>query len=93
MYVLNFYIMIKRLSRSSKIIIIYQVLNKIKATSRILKGKAHSNKTQARMKSMNMDIWLIGTPNELLKRSFCTHIKFKKKKVVAQSSVLGGRSI
>ena len=88
MYVLNFDIMIKRLSRSSKIIIIYQVLNKIKATSRILKGKAHSNKTQARMKSMNMDVWLIGTPNELLKRSFCTHIKFKKKKVVAQSSVL-----
>ena len=38
-----------------------------------------SNKTEALTKSMDMDIWVIGTLNLLFKRGFYTQIKFSKK--------------
>ena len=31
---------------------------------------------------MNMDIWVIGTLNQILIRGFCIRIKFKKDRVV-----------
>ena len=37
------------------------------------------NKTQALMKSMNMNIVVIGTLNQLFKRGSCAKIKFSKK--------------
>ena len=39
-----------------------------------------SNKTQALQKSMNIDIWVVGTLNQsTVIRGSCTQIKFKKK--------------
>ena len=38
-----------------------------------------SNKTQALTKNMNMDIWVIGTLNQIFKRGFSTQIKFSKR--------------
>ena len=35
------------------------------------------NKTQALTKSVNMDIWITGTLNQLLRRGPYTQIKFK----------------
>ena len=40
------------------------------------RGKAPSNKTQALTKSINMDILVVGTLNQLLRRSSYTEIKF-----------------
>ena len=41
--------------------------------------KAPSNKTQALTKSMNVDIWVVGTLNLLFVRGFYTDTKFSKK--------------
>ena len=49
--------------------------NKAKDTHR---ENRPSNKTQALTRSMNMDIWVIGTLNEIFKRGFSTQIKFSK---------------
>ena len=38
-----------------------------------------TNKTQTLMKSMNMNIWVIGTLNQLFKRDSYTQIIFSKK--------------
>ena len=46
---------------------------------KILTGKTHSNKIEALKKSMNLDIWVIGTLNELFKRGSYTQIRFSKK--------------
>ena len=46
-----------------------------------------SNKTQALTKSMNMDIWVFGTLNQLFIRGFHTRIKFSKNKVVSGKSL------
>ena len=52
----------------------------------ILTGKAHlSNKTQALTKSANMDIWLIGTLNQL-SRGFYNRIEFQKFQLVRGKS-------
>ena len=46
---------------------------------RILSNKAPSNKTKVRTKSINMDIWVIGTLNQLfIIRGSYTEIKFSK---------------
>ena len=39
-----------------------------------------SNKTQAPSKTINIDIWIIGTSNQLFIRGCYTKIKFPKKK-------------
>ena len=41
--------------------------------------EASSNKTQALTKSFNVDIWLVGTSNQLFIRGSYTEIKFSKK--------------
>ena len=41
--------------------------------------KASSNKTQALTKSKNMDIWVIGTLNQLFIRGSYTEIKLSEK--------------
>ena len=41
---------------------------------------APSNKTQVITKSMNMEIWEVGTMNQLFIRGYYTEIKFSKKK-------------
>ena len=38
-----------------------------------------SNKTPALTKSMNMEIWMVGTPNQLFIRGSSTETKFSKK--------------
>ena len=43
---------------------------------------APSNKTQVIIKSMNMEIWEVGTLNQLFIRGSYTEIKFSKKKKV-----------
>ena len=56
--------------------------------------KAPSNKTPALTKSMNMDIWVVGTSNQLFKRGSYTEIKFSKKYYsLSQNSVLCDMSI
>ena len=40
---------------------------------------APSNKTSALTESMNMDIWVVGTTNQLFKRGSYAEIKFSKK--------------
>ena len=40
---------------------------------------APSNKIPALTKSMNMDIWVVGTTNQLFIRGSYTEIKFSKK--------------
>ena len=56
-------------------------LNKLKTevySLTILTGKKHLQiKLQ---KSMNMDIWVVGTPNQLFRRGSYTETKFSKKK-------------
>ena len=42
---------------------------------------APSNKTQVITKSMNMEIWEVGTLNQLFIRGSYTEIKFSKKKI------------
>ena len=43
-------------------------------------GKTYpSNRIQALMKSLNMDIWIIGTLNQIFIRSSYAKIKFSKK--------------
>ena len=44
---------------------------------------ALSNKTQALTKSLNMDIWVVGTVNQLFKRGSCDKVKLSKNKVVS----------
>ena len=41
--------------------------------------KASSNKISALTKSMNMDIWVVGTMNQLFIRGSYTETKFSKK--------------
>ena len=41
--------------------------------------KAPSNWTQALTKSLNMDIWLVGTSNQIFIRGSYTEINFSKK--------------
>ena len=41
--------------------------------------KAPLNKTQTLPKSMNMDIWVVGTLNQPFIRGSCTKIEFSKK--------------
>ena len=41
--------------------------------------KAPSNKTPALTKSMNMDIWVVGTSNQLFLKGSYTEAKFSKK--------------
>ena len=41
--------------------------------------KASSNKTQALAKSLSVDIWLVGTSNQLFIGGSYTEIKFSKK--------------
>ena len=48
---------------------------KVKDTHR---EKAPSNKTPALTKSMNMDIWVVGTPNQLFRRGSYSETKFSK---------------
>ena len=58
--------------------------------------KAPSNKTQALTKSMNRDIWVVGTlKNKLFMRGCYTEIKFSKKikELVRQNTVLCQKSI
>ena len=43
------------------------------------KEKAPTGKTQVSTKSINMDIWVIGTLNQLFIRGSYTEIKFSKK--------------
>ena len=43
------------------------------------RGKAPSNKTPAHTKSMNIDIWVVGTLNQLFIRGSDTETKFSKK--------------
>ena len=45
---------------------------------RIFREKAHSNKIPALAKSMNMDIWAVGTSNQLFIRGSLTETKFSK---------------
>ena len=53
------------------------------ATTDVLKDthreKAPSNKTPALTKSMNMDIWVFGTSNQLFTRGSLTETKISKK--------------
>ena len=44
-----------------------------------LRVKALSNKTPALTKSANMDIWVVGTSNQLFMRGSQTETKFSKK--------------
>ena len=44
-----------------------------------LNEKAPSNKTPAFTRSMNMDIWVAGTSNQLFLRGCKTETKFSKK--------------
>ena len=44
--------------------------------------KIHSNETPVLMNSMNMDIWVVGTSNQLFKRFLNWNKMLKKKKVV-----------
>ena len=46
---------------------------------RILTEKAPLNKTSALTKSMNMDIWVVGTSNHLFIKGSYTESKFPKK--------------
>ena len=41
---------------------------------------APSNKTQKITESINMEIWEVGTMNQLFLRGYYTEIKFSKKK-------------
>ena len=45
---------------------------------RTLKEKALSNKTPTLIKSLNMDIWVAGTSNQLVIRDSKTGTKFSK---------------
>ena len=49
-----------------------------------LRGKTLSNKTQALRKTINMDIWVIGTSNQLFIRGSYTQTKFSKNWSVAK---------
>ena len=55
-------------------------------TSRLLRlltgKKASSNKKPAFMKSMNMDVWVVGASNQLFIRGSYTETKFSKKNKV-----------
>ena len=42
-------------------------------------GKAPLNKTATLLKSMNIDMWVVGTSNPLFIRAFLTETKFSKK--------------
>ena len=54
----------------------YLLCEIVKGTNR---EKAPSNKTPALMESMNMDIWILGTLNQLFAKGFSTETKFSKK--------------
>ena len=55
-----------------------RVLNMPLNYLRTLKEKALSNKTPTLMKSLNMDIWVAGTSNQLVIRDSKTGTKFSK---------------
>ena len=74
---LKFYGKNIKLSLESILTIIISLARKlIKDTQR---GNIPSNKTQTLTKSTNMDIWLIGTLNQLFIRGFYAQNKFSKK--------------
>ena len=50
----------------------------IKSLKDIHRVKEPSNKTSALTKSMNMDIWAVGTSNQLFIRGSSTETKFSK---------------
>ena len=50
--------------------------------------KAISNKTPALTKSINMDIWLVGTSNQLFMRGYQLKQNFQNNKVVTGKSSL-----
>ena len=47
--------------------------------------KAPSNEAQALMKSMSMDIWVVGTLNLAFVRGSYNEIKFKKKRTLGKT--------
>ena len=54
---------------------------------------APSNKTPVLTKSMNIDIWVVGTSNQVFIRGFHIEKKNQKSKVVTGKTVLCDRSI
>ena len=50
----------------------------------ILTGKMHLQIKLQRLRSMNMDIWVVVTSNQLFTRGSYTETKFKKKVVMAK---------
>ena len=46
----------------------------------IHRGKSPSKKSPALMKSMNIDIWVVGTSNQLYIKDSQTETKFSKKR-------------
>ena len=74
---LKFYEKNIKLSLESILTIIISLARKL--IKDIQRGNIPSNKTQTLTKSTSMDIWLIGTLNQLFIRGFYTQIKFSKK--------------
>ena len=54
--------------------------NCLKNSQGYSEGQSTLNKSPALTKSMNMDIWVVGTSNQLLVRGSYTETKFSKKR-------------